>query len=82
MIVEFGHQGPKEIGAEKEFVVWLYDPKRNGAGALMDFACYGADWALWVKGRPRRVFAYSLKLKTAQHNEVEDDATEVYPGIS
>jgi predicted dehydrogenase len=40
----------------------------------MDFACYGADWALWVKGRPQRVYAYALKLKTAQHNNVEDDA--------
>lgn len=74
IIVEFGHQGPKEIGTSKEFVAWLYDPKRNGAGALMDFGCYGADWALWVKGRPERVFAYSLKVKTAQHNDVEDDA--------
>jgi predicted dehydrogenase len=36
---------------------------------------------MWVKGRPQRVFAYSLKLKTAQHNEVEDDAVVVleYP---
>jgi predicted dehydrogenase len=74
IIVEFGHEGPKEIGASKEFNAWLYDPKKNGAGALMDFACYGANWAMWIKGRPQRVFAYSLKLKTAQHNEVEDDA--------
>ena len=74
IIVEFGHQGPKEIGASKEFNAWLYDPKKNGAGALMDFACYGANWAMWVKGRPQRVFAYSLKLKSAQHNDVEDDA--------
>ncbi|HXW12964.1 MAG TPA: Gfo/Idh/MocA family oxidoreductase, partial [Terriglobia bacterium] len=74
IIAEFGHEGPKEIGASKEFNAWLYDPKKNGAGALMDFACYGANWAMWVKGRPQRVFAYSLKLKTAQHNEVEDDA--------
>ena len=74
MIAEFGHEGPKEIGASKQFNAWLYDPKKNGAGALMDFACYGANWAMWVKGRPQRVFAYSLKLKTAQHNEVEDDA--------
>jgi predicted dehydrogenase len=74
IIVEFGHQGPKEGGTSKEFIAWLYDPKKNGAGALMDFACYGADWAMWLKGRPERVFAYSLKLKTAQHNEVEDDA--------
>jgi predicted dehydrogenase len=74
IIVEFGHQGPKEIGASKEFNAWLYDPQKNGAGALMDFACYGANWAMWVKGRPERVFAYSLKLKIAQHNDVEDDA--------
>jgi len=74
IIVEFGHEGPKEIGASKEFNAWLYDPHKNGAGALMDFACYGANWAMWMKGRPQRVFAYSLKLKTAQHNEVEDDA--------
>ena len=74
MIFEFGHEGPKEIGVSKEFGEWLYDPEKNGAGALMDFTCYGADWALWVKGRPQRVYAYSLKLKTAQHNKVEDDA--------
>jgi predicted dehydrogenase len=81
MIVEFGHQGPKEIGASKEFNAWLYDSQKNGAGALMDFGCYGAAWAMWIKGRPLRVFAYSLKLKTAQHNEVEDDAVVVleYP---
>ncbi len=81
IIVEFGHQGPKEIGASKQFNAWLYDPEKNGAGALMDFACYGANWAMWVKGRPERVFAYSLKLKTAQHNDVEDDAVVVleYP---
>lgn len=84
IIVEFGHEGPKEIGASKEFNAWLYDPGKNGAGALMDFACYGADWAMWIKGRPERVFAYSLKLKTAQHNEVEDDAVVVleYPDAS
>jgi len=74
MIIEFGHEGPKEIGVSKEFGAWLYDPEKNGAGALMDFACYGADWAIWLKGRPQRVYAYSLKLKTAQQNEVEDDA--------
>ena len=43
IIAEFGHEGPKEIGASKEFAAWLYDPKKNGAGALMDFACYGAE---------------------------------------
>jgi predicted dehydrogenase len=81
MIIQFGHEGPKEIGVSKYFGDWLYDPIKNGAGALMDFGCYGADWAMWVKGRPKRVYAASLKLKTEQHNAVEDDATALleYP---
>lgn len=39
---------------------------------------------MWLKGRPERVFAYSLKLKTAQHNDVEDDAEIIleYPDAS
>ena len=77
IVVEFGHKGPKEIGTSKYFTDWLYDPVKNGAGALMDFGCYGADWAMALKGRPRRVYATSLKLKTEQHNAVEDDATVV-----
>jgi predicted dehydrogenase len=75
IIVQFGHEGPKEIGTSKYFTDWLYDPVKNGAGALMDFGCYGADWAMVLKGRPQRVYATSLKLKTEQHNAVEDDAT-------
>jgi predicted dehydrogenase len=75
IIVQFGHQGPREIGTSKYFADWLYDPAKNGAGALMDFGCYGADWAVKLKGLPLRVYAVSLKLKTDQHNAVEDDAT-------
>ena len=74
MVAQWGHKGPKEIGVSKFFEEWLYDPVRNGGGALMDFGCYGADWAMWLKGRPARVYATSLKLKTEQHNAVEDDA--------
>ncbi len=73
--VQYGHQGPKEIGVSKYFGDWLYDPVKNGGGALVDFGCYGAEWALWLKGRPTSVYAYALKLKTDQHNAVEDDAT-------
>jgi len=75
MIVQYGHEGPKEIGTSKYFSDWLYDPAKNGAGALMDFGCYGADWAMELKGRPQQVYATALKLKTEQHNAVEDDAT-------
>jgi predicted dehydrogenase len=77
LVSQYGHQGPREIGTSKEFAAWLYDPVKNGGGALMDFGCYGAALALWLKGRPQRVFARSLKLKVQQNNKVEDDAVIV-----
>lgn len=81
IIVQYGHQGPKEIGVSKYFGDWLYDPVKNGGGAIMDFGCYGAEWAVWLKGRPARVSAVTQKLKVDQHNAVDDDATIVldYP---
>jgi len=81
MVIQYGHQGPKEIGVSEYFANWLYDPVKNGGGAIVDFGCYGAEWAIWLKGRPTRVYATSLKLKTEQHNKVDDDATMVldYP---
>jgi len=81
MVIQYGHQGPKEIGVSSYFADWLYDPVKNGGGAFVDFGCYGAEMAVWLKGRPTRVYATSLKLKTEQHNAVDDDATIVldYP---
>lgn len=81
IIVQYGHAGPKEIGVSEYFADWLYDPVKNGGGAIMDFGCYGAEWALWLKGRPARVSAIAEKLKVEQHNKVDDDATIVldYP---
>jgi scyllo-inositol 2-dehydrogenase (NADP+) len=75
IIVQYGHAGPKEIGVSKYFADWLYDPVKNGGGAIMDFGCYGAEWAVWLKGRPARVSAITQKLKVEQHNPVDDDAT-------
>jgi predicted dehydrogenase len=81
IIVQYGHAGPKEIGVSEYFANWLYDPVKNGGGAIMDFGCYGAEWALWLKGRPKRVMAMAQKLKVEQHNKVDDDSTIVldYP---
>ena len=81
IIVQYGHRGPKEIGISPQFASWLYDPQRNGGGAIMDFGCYGAELSLWLRGRPDRVFASTQKLKANQHNAVDDDATIVleYP---
>ena len=81
IVVEYGHAGPKEIGVSAQFADWLYDPRKNGGGAIVDFGCYGAEWAIWLKGMPTRVFATAKKIKTSQHNQVDDDATIIldYP---
>src|SRR5579859_96513 len=81
ILVQYGHQGPKEIGVSQQFAAWLYDPVKNGGGAIMDFGCYGAEMSVWLKGRPTRVYATTRKLKVAQDNKVDDDATIVldYP---
>lgn len=49
------HQGPKEIGCSPYFYTWLYDERRNGAGALMDYCCYGSCMAAHWLGRPSSV---------------------------
>jgi len=48
---------------------------KNGGGAIMDFGCYGAEWAVWLKGRPKGVQATAQRFKVSQHNKVDDDAT-------
>jgi predicted dehydrogenase len=48
IIVQYGHRGPKEIGVSQQFASWLYDPVKNGGGAIMDFGCYGAELSLWL----------------------------------
>ncbi len=83
MVVHDGHQGPKEIGVNKEFLEWLTDPVLNGAGALMDFGCYGADLITWLmKGeRPTSVSAITQQIKPDVYPKVDDEATIIvtYP---
>ncbi len=81
IMVQYGHSGPKEIGVSPQFANWLYDPVKNGGGAIMDFGCYGAELSVWLKGRPTRVYATTRKMKVEQNNKVDDDATIVldYP---
>ncbi|MEZ4866040.1 MAG: Gfo/Idh/MocA family oxidoreductase [Caldilineaceae bacterium] len=49
------HAGPKELGCTPYFYNWLYDAELNGAGALMDYCCYGAALARTLLGQPSRV---------------------------
>src|SRR5712671_1169482 len=83
VVVHDGHNGPKEIGVEPEFLAWLTDPKLNGAGALFDFGCYGADLMTWLMDgkRPETVTAVTQQIKPDVYPRVDDEATIVltYP---
>lgn len=83
VLVDDGHEGPKEIGVGPEFLSWLTDPKLNGGGALFDFGCYGADLMTWlVDGqRPVSVTAVTQQIKPDIYPHVDDEATIVltYP---
>jgi predicted dehydrogenase len=59
MVAMDGHEGPKEIHVQPEFFSWLTDPAKNGAGALFDFGCYGANLMTWLMDnqRPLKVTA-------------------------
>ncbi|MDR3713926.1 MAG: Gfo/Idh/MocA family oxidoreductase [Puia sp.] len=77
MIVHDGHQGPKEIGCSPDFLKWLTDPAKNGAGALYDFGCYGANLMTWLMNgqAPISVTAIVHHIKPDVYPKVEDDAT-------
>ena len=77
MVAMDGHQGPKEIGVQPEFLSWLGDPERNGGGALFDFGCYGANLMTWLMDnrRPIRVTALAQTIKPDLYPRVDDEAT-------
>ena len=83
VVVHDGHNGPKEIGVEPEFLAWLTDPKLDGGGALFDFGCYGADLMTWLMDgqRPQAVTAVTQQLKPEIYSRVDDEATIIltYP---
>jgi predicted dehydrogenase len=78
-----GHEGPKEIGCSPQFLEWLTDPVKNGAGALTDFGCYGANLATWLmdNAAPESVTAVASHIKPDVYPKVEDEATIIlkYP---
>jgi predicted dehydrogenase len=77
MVAMDGHQGPKEINVPPEFFGWLSDPVKNGAGALFDFGCYGANLMTWMMDnqRPLRVTAMTQQIKPEIYAHVDDEAT-------
>lgn len=83
IVVHDGHPGPAEIGCSKEFLQWLTDPKLNGAGALTDFGCYGANLSTWLMNgeKPTSVTAVTQQIKPDKYPHVDDEATIIlaYP---
>jgi len=83
VVVHDGHRGPREIGVGPEFLAWLTDPGLNGAGALFDFGCYGADLMTWLMDgrRPDTVTAVTQQIKPDLYPRIDDEATIVltYP---
>ena len=79
VVIHDGHQGPKEIGVQPEFLRWLTDPAQNGAGALYDFGCYGADLMTWIMHgeAPLSVTAVTQTDKPETYPRVDDDATVI-----
>lgn len=85
IVVHDGHQGPQEIGVNREFLDWLTDPRDNGGGALMDFGCYGANLITWLTQgqRPTSVTALTQQFKPDIYLQVDDEATILleYPNL-
>ncbi|WP_420147452.1 Gfo/Idh/MocA family protein [Spirosoma sp.] len=83
IVVHDGHEGPKEINVSKQFLAWLTDPVLNGAGALFDFGCYGANLSTWLmhNQRPVSVQAVTQQIKPDIYPKVDDEATVIltYP---
>ena len=74
--IHMAHQGPKEAGCTPYFWKWLYDPKENGAGAIVDYACYGAAIMAALWGRPKEVVAVARNF-VKPNFRVDDNALVV-----
>jgi predicted dehydrogenase len=77
MVALDGHSGPKAINVQPEFLAWLSDPVKNGAGALFDFGCYGANLMTWLmdNARPLAVTAVTQQFQSHVYPHVDDEAS-------
>jgi predicted dehydrogenase len=75
-VMRDGHEGPVKIHVQPEFLAFLNDPKQNGAGALYDFGCYGANLmtSLMDGEAPLSVYAVTKQLQPEYYPHVDDEA--------
>lgn len=78
--IRMAHKGPREFGCSDHFCNWLYDASQNGAGALIDYCCYGAVALRHLFGMPQHVQGVAGCL-TKTDIPVDDNAaiTLLYP---
>ena len=67
------HNGPIAIGCAPSFIRDLTTPSINGAGAFMDYCCYGADLAAYLLGVPQSVTGMRGFFGTEQAYAASDD---------
>lgn len=67
------HQGPKAFNVSEYFADWLYDARRNGAGALIDYCSYGSMYNAYLLGRPGSVTGVAGRF-VDQEDPVDDNA--------
>ena len=83
VVIRDGHRGPKLIHVSPEFFRILTDPKLDGAGALYDFGCYGADLMTWLMHgeAPQSVTAVTGHQQPEIYPRVDDEADVIlaYP---
>ncbi len=75
------HQGPVELGCSRYFCEWLYNRELNGAGAMMDYCCYGAVLCQVLLGTPDSVHGVGINSGTKPDFTLEDNAVLIlqYP---
>jgi len=68
------HAGPREVGCSPYFYKWLYDRELNGAGAMLDYCCYGVNIAQWFLGRKPESVVATTGIFARTYLKVEDNA--------
>jgi len=68
------HAGPKEVGCSPYFYGWLYDRELNGAGAIIDYCCYGVNISRWFLQRTPRSVTGFMGTLVRTYLEVDDNA--------
>jgi len=68
------HAGPKEVGCSPYFYGWLHDKDLNGAGALLDYCCYGVNISRWFLGRQPKSVVATTGILARTYLTVEDNA--------